>query len=136
MKTKNRRFVDLSIDENISNKEVVSIVHDTFAKKDEKDRKKIKLTNNSKKSVTTENSDFEERNKTAQKNNFIGNQQSENKHVESVYDIPREPLLNQPVHFYTEARVYKKLKLLAKKNNISISKLLTLIIDKSISVDE
>lgn len=54
------------------------------------------------------------------------------KEINFNFEISSEEALNKGFHFYSNDRVMNKVKKYAKKKNIKISKLITMILDKSI----
>ena len=92
----------------------------------------------------TESEEIKNSNKISEKHNTEGDYETEkedlkivkknlkkNTIIEAIDIVEEEPLV-KGFHFYSNDRVMNKVKKLAKEKNIKLSKLITMILDKSI----
>lgn len=92
----------------------------------------------------TESEEIKNSNKISEKNDTEGDYKTEkedlkivkknlkkNTIIEAIDIVEEEPLV-KGFHFYSNDRVMNKVKKLAKEKNIKLSKLITMILDKSI----
>lgn len=69
--------------------------------------------------------------KSALNQNFVNDEKQ--KLAIKSFEIPQEELLDKGYHFYCSVRVLDKVRRYAKQKNITISKLITMILDKVIT---